>query len=349
MKSLALPATIDALLVTNLLNVRYLTGFSGSSGIAVLTENKLYFLTDGRYTEQAEKECAGCEILITNNNLYDLLNDMIRHEKIERLGYEAETLTVQQLQHYKEKLHTTLFSTEGYIETFRQIKTEDEIQNIKSAVRIASESYLAVLEHIREGVSEIELAAELDYQMKRRGAEKNSFDTICVSGYNSSLIHGSPTSKKIQRGDAILMDFGCVYKGYCSDMTRTVFLDEPGEEEKKVYRAVQNMQENCLKLLKAGVAAKMPDEYIQNALKEAGFDGFMNHSTGHSLGLEVHESPALSVRSDATLKENMLMTCEPGIYLPGKIGVRIEDLVVIKKDGIENLTENITKEMIVLS
>lgn len=349
MRLVELPATIDALLVTNLLNVRYLTGFSGSNGIAVLTENKLYFLTDGRYAEQSETECAGCEILITSGNLYDLLNNIIEHEKIKQLGYEAETLTVQQFQHYKEKLHAALFSTEGYIETFRQIKSEDEIQKIKSAVRIANESFLTVLDQIHEGVREIELAAELDYQMRKHGAEKNSFDTICVSGQNSSLIHGSPTSKKIQKGDAILMDFGCIYEGYCSDMTRTVFLGEPGEEEQKVYRAVQNMQQNCLNLLKAGVAAKMPDEYIQRALKEAGYEGFMNHSTGHSLGLEVHEAPSLSVRSDEILKENMLMTCEPGIYLPGKIGVRIEDLVVIKKDGIENLTEEITKEMIVLS
>ena len=233
------------------------------------------------------------------------------------------------------------------LDSLRIIKTQNEINKIKKAEQIGVNAFNHILDYIKTGVTEKDIASEIEYFMKKSGAEKTSFDTIVLSGKRTALPHGMPSGKKIKNGEFVLMDFGCVYDGYCSDMTRTVCLGKPDSDSKKIYNIVKEAQNNALQNIKEGVLASDADTFARDVIKSYGYSDYFGNSLGHGVGLKIHEKPSVSPSSETVLKENMVISCEPGIYIYDKVGVRIEDLIVVKQNGIENLT-NITNELIIL-
>ena len=264
------------------------------------------------------------------------------------LGVESDRMTVEEFEllahHVRRKAITPL---KGFIEELRRVKSEDEIALIAKAEAISDEAFSHVIKLIKPGMTELEIAMELEFQMRRAGASGVSFDTIVASGKRSSMPHGVATDKKVEIGDFITMDYGCIYQGYCSDITRTIALGQVDEKQETVYNLVRKAQEEALAVIKAGVTGKEVHMAAQNVFQDAGYGPFFGHGLGHSVGLEIHEEPRFSPKAEEVMQENMVITVEPGLYLPNWGGVRIEDLVVIKKDGYINLTHS-PKELIIL-
>lgn len=329
----------DAFLITSPHELRYFTGFSGGEGMAVIGKDFRILITDSRYIEAAAKEAEEFET-IEASLYYMQLNGILSDRGIKRIFYNDSHMTVKELSRINSALKGAfeLIPAADSLEKMRMIKTEYELECIRTAEEIGSAAFEYVLGKIRENMTELELAAEIEYFMKKSGAQKTSFDTIAVSGKKTSMPHGVPDDKKISLGDFITMDFGCVYKGYCSDMTRTVVLGKADKKQKEIYNIVLNAQLAALEFMEAGKSAKAADRVARDIIEKAGYGKFFGHSLGHGVGLLIHELPNLSPKSDCVLEENMVVSCEPGIYLPGFGGVRIEDLVVIKHGGIENLT-----------
>ncbi len=327
-----------AYIITSPHSLRYFTGFRGGEGVAVLSREKCWLITDSRYTEAATKEASGIEI-IEGLPYFSKLGSVFKEIRVKKAAIEEGFMSAGDFNNLKKMYPDIEFLFSGNeTEEARIIKSSDELICIEKAEKIASLAYEHILGKIREGMTERELAAEIEYFMRCSGAEKTSFDTIVISGEKTSMPHGMPSDKKIQKGDFITMDFGCVYDGYCSDMTRTVVLGEATEKQRDIYNVVLKAQEEALKFLKAGVRARDADEVARDIIKEAGYGEYFGHSLGHGVGLLIHERPNLSPKSDVMLEENMVVSCEPGIYIPQFGGVRIEDLVVIKDNGIKNLT-----------
>lgn len=325
--------------ITSPHGLRYFTGFSGGEGIGVIGLDCKVLITDSRYSEEAEKYTKDFEIKVGAPYHIFLKEILIKYGK-NKIFYEDSFLTVETFERIKESLGTE-FSFSGassITEKIREIKEEYEIDIIRISEKIAADTYKYILNIIKEGLSEIELASEIEYQMKKGGAQKTSFDTIVLSGARTSMPHGMPSNKKISKGDLITMDFGCIYNGYCSDMTRTVILGKASSEQRKIYNTVLNAQLHALENISAGKIAKDIDSSARIIIEKAGYGNYFGHSLGHGTGLLIHESPNVSPRSEKILEENMVISCEPGIYIPGFGGVRIEDLVVVKNNGIENLT-----------
>ncbi len=331
-------------------NRRYFTGFSSSSGFLLATSSGALFLTDSRYLEAAQntiKECAVMELINAKQQITDFFNE----NKVDTILFESERLYVSDFERMKAFFDTKQPISNGsldkIIDEMRAVKSSFEVECIKKAQEISENAFSFILDFIKEGVTERQTALELDFLMLKNGADALSFDTIVVSGKNSSLPHGVPSDKKIQKGDFITMDFGAVYSGYHSDMTRTVFLGEPSKEQVFVYETVLSAQKAALSTLKHGALGVSSDKAARDVIENAGFGKFFRHGTGHGVGLEVHENPTLSPKSEHTLTIGNVVTVEPGIYLPKKFGVRIEDMAFITKDGYENLTGS-TKELICL-
>ncbi len=320
-------------------SLRFFSGFSGGEGVLVIGDNYKYLITDFRYIEAAENETNEYNI-IEAVPYFSKLEDIFTKHNIKTAVIEDKFLSVGEYSSLKKILSDRVKIEFGsdVIEKARICKTEEEISHIRHAEEIGSEAYNYILGEIKEGVSEILLAAKLEYFMRLKGAEKTSFDTIVVSGCKTSLPHGVPSDKKITYGDFITMDFGCVYKGYCSDMTRTVVFGKASDKQREIYDTVLKAQLDAISYIKSGVSAKAADSVARNIIEEAGYGKNFGHSLGHGVGLLVHELPGVSPKSDYVLEENMVISCEPGIYIPDFGGVRIEDLLVVKKDGTENLT-----------
>ncbi|MCL2513556.1 MAG: aminopeptidase P family protein [Oscillospiraceae bacterium] len=340
-----------AALITSGVNTRYFTGYQGA-GALFLSPGRQVFLTDARFSGEAEKIITNCDVA-QYKDFYEALNGLVGDEKIKDLHIEAEKTAVARLDKYKDKLPAVNFLTGGdldkEISAMRAVKSAEEIKFMREAQEIAETAFFHILDYIETGMTEKEIAIELEYFMFKNGAEKISFGTIAVSGVNSAFPHGTPTDKKIEKGDFLTLDFGAVVNGYHSDMTRTVAVGEPGGEKKEIYSLVLKAQEAALEGLKEGLSCKEADARARNIIAEAGYGENFGHGTGHGVGLEVHESPTVSSKSEETeiLEEGNVITVEPGIYLPGKFGVRIEDMAVIKDDGYLNLTEA-DKSLIVL-
>lgn len=330
---------LDGLFVTNPYNRRYMTNFTGSAGYVLITETEALFLTDFRYIEQAEREAEGYTIVQHKASVPEEVKDQVRRLGIKKLGFEAEHMTMAQYSEYQKVLDCELVPTKQVIETFRQVKDEDEIEKIKKAAEIADQAFEHILTLVKPGVREIELANELEYFMRKQGASESSFDTIVASGVRSSLPHGVASTKKIQEGELITFDFGALYDGYCSDITRTVALGKVSDELRQIYDIVLEAQKRGVAQIKAGLTGKESDAITRDYIVEKGYDDYFGHSTGHGIGLEIHEGPSLSYLSNQVLKENMVVTVEPGIYLPKVGGCRIEDDIVITADGNECLTK----------
>ena len=340
---------LDAMLLTGESNCYYATGFMGE-GVAVVTRKGSWYFTDSRYTEAAGKAIGDAAVIWETsraNPFSDLINKALAESGAQKVGFEEEVMTVATHTAYTEKLHCTLVPATAVMTQLRGSKDDEEIENMIAAQRIAEGALEQICREIRPGMTEKEIAARLNYLMVSAGAEKTSFDTIIASGPNGSMPHAVPGMRKVQQGDFITMDFGCVYKGYCSDMTRTVALGEPSEEMKKVYRIVLEAQLAGIAAAKAGVTGAAIDAASRKVIEDAGYGPYFGHSFGHSLGIDIHEAPNAAPSNDKPMPENAVVSAEPGIYLPGKFGVRIEDVMVLRKDGAEVITKA-PKDLIVL-
>ena len=329
-------------------NRKYFTGFESSDGFLIVSENRAVFITDGRYIEAAEKQISNCEVKLLGKT-YPQIAEILKEMNCNRLLVESTRMTVSTYNSLKGVLKKIPVSTDTtldtIINTLRSVKTEIEVENIIKAQRIAEDAFNHILKYIKVGVTEKEIALELDFYMLRHGGEGLSFETIAVSGANSSMPHGVPSNKKIENGDFITMDFGTIINGYHSDMTRTVAVGFATDEMKNVYDTVLKAQQNCLDNIKAGISCKDGDEFARSVIRNAGLGQFFTHSTGHGVGVEIHEFPNLSPASDSVLQIGNIVTVEPGIYLFGKYGCRIEDMVAICENGIYNFTHS-PKELI---
>lgn len=328
-------------------SLRYFTGFCGGEGIALVLPEKRYLFVDSRYTVAAQAEAPDFEVIEFGGSNRNLKIGE-RLEGVRSLVFEEQFLSVLEFRNLEsafEKIEWKCGSAK--LETLRMIKNEEELNWLRKAEQIGVEAYEAVIPQIRPGISENEIAAELEYQMRKRGAEGTSFETIAVSGYKTSMPHGKPDGKKVALGELVTMDFGCRLGGYCSDMTRTVSVGKADAEQKRIYETVLAAQKKGLETIRAGIMGKEADAAARKVIADAGYGKYFGHSLGHGVGLLIHELPNLSPASEIRLEPGMVVTCEPGIYIPELGGVRIEDMVHVTRDGIENLT-HLSKELIEL-
>ncbi len=338
----------QGVLVTDMANVRYLSGYTNDTGCLLLLPERAYLLTDFRFLFQAKQEATECEVLdVAGVGYAKLLGQLVRESGIESLAFEQESVTYATYSAYREAIECELKPIENALATLRQVKTESELVYLRKAEKIGDMAFSQILGELKPGVTELEIAARLTYAMQMLGAEGNSFPPIVASGIHSSMPHAMPSEKKLEYGDFVTLDFGCRYKGYCSDMTRTVVIGKASEKQKHIYHTVLRAQEAALRSVRAGMPGRELDAVAREIIDAAGYEGCFGHSLGHSIGLEVHETPSAGPRSTHTLEDGMLITIEPGIYVQDFGGVRIEDLVVVRKDGCENLTHS-TKELLEL-
>ena len=328
------------LLLTSRYSRYYGAEFDIAEGVAIVTKKGCRYFTDSRYIESAQNGIQGFEVLEVNreNPYSKLMNEAIADFGITKLGYEEVYLTVAELKVYEEKLNAELVPMHDAIYDLRAVKEEWELDYMRKAQSIADKAFDEVLTKIKVGMTEKELQAELIYCLLKNGGDGLSFDPIVVSGPNTSLPHGVAGDRQLQEGDFITMDFGVLYKGYCSDMTRTVALGYATDEMKKVYDTVLQAQLAGIAASRAGVPGKDVDAAARKVIEDAGYGQYFGHGYGHSLGMEVHESPSPSPSGERIMEENMIASAEPGIYLPGRFGVRIEDVVIFKQGGCENIT-----------
>lgn len=333
---------VEAFLITHLVNVRYLSGFTGSFAALLISPRESLFITDPRYEEQSSQEVSPLfsKVILKPGQR---LSQVIYEHGWRSLAVE-DTLTLAQYHRLKEALGEVRFVTwSGVVEGMRRRKSPQEIEKIKRAVELAQRAYMAVKENIRPGSVERDIALDMEFIMRRAGAEGGAFDFIVASGYRSALPHGSASSKEIQPGDLVILDFGARWEGYHSDITRTLKVGEWSEWDKEIYSLVLEAQEAALEAIKPGMMAKDLDAIARRVIEKGGYREFFGHGLGHGVGLEVHEAPSLSPSSQGILEEGMVFTLEPGIYLPGKGGVRIEDMIYMSPEGPEVLT-NLEKE-----
>lgn len=339
----------QGLLVASHENRRYLTSFPSSDGYLLITPSKSILLADSRYIEAAQNSAKDCSDIILLKSFSEQLPELVKSLGITSLFTEAERLSVSEFNSISKLAgcKCTADKTDDFIDTLRRIKSEEEKAKIIKAQRIAEDAFDHILGFIKEGVTEKQIALELDYFMLSHGAECISFETIAVSGKNSSMPHGVPCDKKIEKSDFITMDFGAVVDGYHSDMTRTLAVGEVSSKQAEVYETVLSAQLASLAVLKSGVSCFDADEAARSIIRNAGYGDFFGHGTGHGVGIEIHEQPRLSPKSKQTLEAGDVVTVEPGIYLPSEFGVRIEDMAFITENGCENLT-NSPKNLIIL-
>ena len=331
---------LDGVLLTSEANGFYATGFAGE-GMTLVTRKGCWYFTDSRYTEAAEKAIQGAAIAeISRQRPFSVcINEALEKSGTKVLGFEDAAMTVAEHQRFATKLNAELRGASDLLLTLRSRKDEEEIRELIAAQRIAERALEQILTEIKPGVTEKEIAARLQYLMLSYGAEKMSFDPIVASGANGSMPHAVPTEKPIQTGEFVTMDFGCIYHGYCSDMTRTVCVGQPTEEMRKVYDTVLRAQLAGIDAAKAGVTGKDIDGAARQVIEDAGYGAYFGHSFGHGVGVEIHESPNASPANESPMPIGAVISAEPGIYLPGKFGVRIEDVLVLH----ENVCEDITK------
>lgn len=336
-----LPEGIDAAIITDDINRRYFTGMKSSAGTVLVFRDKAYLIIDFRYIEKATKTVKDAEVIL-QGRLYDQINELLEKHGAKTIAIESATMTVASLNLLKARITAAevVASDElsNAITQLRIVKTQDEIDKIIKAQRIAEAAFEDVLNFIRPGVTEREIGLRLDYYMLSHGAEALSFDTIALTGANTSLPHGVPGETVVENGMFVLMDYGAMYEGYHSDMTRTVCVGKPTEKMELVYNTVLKAQLDALDAIKAGVIGKDIDKIARDVITNAGYGDKFGHSLGHGVGVEIHEAPNAAPSSEHIFKENMIVTVEPGIYLPDEFGVRIEDFVVIKENGCENMT-----------
>lgn len=331
----------EAFLVIQKENQRYLSGFTGSNALLLITQDENFIITDFRYWEQAQKEAFLFKLIQSEEkDLFLKLKTLKAKYSLKHLVFEGDYLTFSQYRKLKDILgKIKLYPSSDWIEEFRKIKDEEETKRIRIAAQITDQALTLVLKNLKAGITEKEIAQELEYQIKKRGGDKIAFDIIVASGKNASLPHAKTTERKITESELIVIDLGTNFQGYNSDLTRTIFLGEIKGKLKKIYRIVWQAQKEALESVKPEEKALKIDQIARNYIEKSGFGDFFGHALGHGVGLAVHEGPVLSKLSKDILKEGMIFTVEPGIYLPEIGGVRIEDLVLVTKGGYEILTK----------
>lgn len=330
---------ISAMIVTDRKNVYYLSGFYGTAGYLAITQHKKLLVTDFRYIEQAKAQTTEYEVAdIKDFKLEDFFGG-------ETVAFENETISYAEYMSLSKKTKN-LVCADGILRTMRSVKDPNETEHIKKAVSISDKAFEHILKFIKPGVTENEIAAEIEYCMRKLGAERTSFDTIAVSGAHTSRPHAQPTDKKIKNGEFVVMDFGCTYKGYCSDMTRTVSVGGVSDDMKKVYNTVLNAQTSALKMLCEGVTGRQAHMCAEDIINKD-YKGTFGHALGHGVGLDIHEHPNLSPKNEIPLVRGNVVTVEPGIYIPDFCGVRIEDMGVVTQNGFDDFTKS-PKELIIV-
>jgi Xaa-Pro aminopeptidase len=331
---------LDALLLTEEANLRYLTGFAGTDAALLMTEGRASLLVDGRFLTEARETVPEVEI-VEIRDLIEGIAAALADAAPSRVGFESAVLTV----HVHQRLLAALGAGVSLrplfdeLSSLRAVKDDEEVRCMQKAAAIASSALQAILPYLRPGVAERDIALELDFRMRRQGAEGSSFPTIVASGPQSALPHATPGARKIQAGEGVVIDYGAVFQGYRSDETCTVFVGgDPDRETLAAYAQVLEAQKLAIAALRAGVVCRDVDRIARDALRRGGWERFFSHGTGHGVGLDVHEAPRLNARSESTLEAGMVVTVEPGVYLPGRWGIRIEDMVLIRADGFEILS-----------
>ena len=333
---------IDAVLISNGNNMRYISGFAGETGYLYISSKHHMVITDFRYTYQAEAEAEGYEIVTIGSEGYEkAINDILRTDNVKRLGFESNDMMYSRYENLLDQLEVDeLVPVKDEITRLRRIKTPQELEYISKAEGIGDKVFTEILTFIKPGMTELEVAARIEYLLKLYGGEKLSFSAIVASGVNSSMPHAVPTKKKIEDGDFLTMDYGCVYEGYCSDMTRTIVVGKASDKQKEIYNTVLEAQLAALDAIRAGLKGKDVDKIARDIINNAGYEGCFGHGLGHSVGLFIHENPRLSPSEEDIIEAGMIQTVEPGIYVRGFGGVRIEDLVLVTEDGYENYTHS---------
>ncbi|MGM9943354.1 MAG: M24 family metallopeptidase [Lysinibacillus sp.] len=339
---------IDGILVTSSINRTYLTDFTGSTGTVLVTKNAAFLLVDSRYTTQASAQAKNVTVQQINRSIfYEEIANIVKLLGVNRLGFEQQHISFYEYSRLSQYLSVELVPLSGVIEKMRTIKSEDEITTIKKAAEISDAAFSHILSIIRPGITEVEIANELELYMRKLGATSSSFDMIIASGLRSALPHGIASEKVIESGDIVTLDFGAYYKGYCSDMTRTISVGEPSQQLKEIYAIVNRALDNALSGIQAGMSGKEADSLTRDVINEAGYGAFYGHGTGHGIGLYIHEDIFMSPTCEELVEVGMVLTVEPGIYIPGVGGVRIEDDIVVMENGVEIITKS-SKELIVL-
>lgn len=336
---------VDAILISDEYNMHYLSG-AEYEGYFFAVKDKSFILTDSRYTEVATEESNGAEVIELSSSYIDLIKELCNKFNVKRLGFEDRNMTFYQYKMFS-SIEVDFVELNDSVEMLRVIKSEQELEFLKMAESIGDKAFDHILGVIKPGMTEMEIAIEIENALKRNGAEKTSFDTIVASGINGSRPHAVPGQKKVQLGELITMDFGCKYKGYCSDMTRTVMLGKADEKQREIYNVVLEAQLSSLEALHAGVKGCDIDKVARDIISNAGYGQYFGHGLGHSVGLFIHEFPSLSPKSNTIIESNVIVTVEPGIYIPKFGGVRIEDMVVVTNNGHINFA-NSPKQLIEL-
>ncbi|MCC5909950.1 MAG: aminopeptidase P family protein [Clostridiaceae bacterium] len=335
---------LDGIFIYKPQNRKYFSGFTGTTGYVLITQDEAKFFTDFRYMEQAKEECSGYDIVEISR--FEPLTNKIQELPLNRLGVEEEYYTFKDFTQFKSKLEKLeIIALEGALTEVRAIKSSDEIKYIEKAASIADEAFTYILEIIKPGVTEKEIALELEFFMRKKGASGGSFSFIVASGVRSSLPHGVASDKIIQENDMVTLDYGCIYEGYCSDMTRTIVVGKANDKQKEIYSIVLEAQIKALESVKPGITGKALDEIARTIITDKGYGECFGHGLGHGLGLEVHELPHVNYIGDAPIEAGMILTIEPGIYVPGFGGVRIEDLVLVTDTDYKVLSKT-PKELI---
>lgn len=339
---------INLLLITNPLNVRYLTGFTGSTGFCLVGQNIAIFFSDFRYRTQYKKQVDKSFRFIEGNNYFDLIVKEIKGHRFRRLFFEDESFNYRNFNLMKKKLgKIKLCPSAGIVDSMRIIKDKREISSIKKAAIVNSKALSDLIPEIKIGVSEIELSTCLESSMRKHGSERIAFDTIVASGVRSALPHGVASKKKINKGNLITIDFGSVVNGYHGDTTRVFSCGEPSKKARKIYDIVLRAQKAAIEKVAPGVRCGEVDAEARNIIQKEGYREYFGHGTGHGLGLFIHEGPRIAPKQDTILKQNMVLTIEPGIYIHGWGGVRIEDMILVTEKSKEIITSDISKELIV--
>jgi len=328
---------MEGLIITRPENRFYLSGFTGEDGILFISLDKLYLVTDSRYVEQAAAESPGWQVVEVAGDYLKALPDLVGGQG--KVGFESRHITYDLYHKLAQHLEGRLKPCVSMVEELRKVKDEEELALIRKAVEIGDAAYRDILPFISIGVTEREIAVELERLLKVKGCSRIAFDTIAVSGIRASLPHGKPSSKRLEAGDMLTLDFGGVYEGYAGDTTRTIAIGEAPAYLRNVYQRVLEAQQAAIRAVRAGVPCREVDGAARDYLKAHGLDKYFAHSTGHGLGLQVHEEPAVGARSEMILQENMVITIEPGVYITGWGGVRIEDVVIVKETGCEIVTK----------
>ena len=342
---------VDAMLLTNEANRFYASGFhsAGTDGVALVTRDQAYYWTDSRYIEAARQQVQDAEVGIATvgHGYAALINEAVARHGLKTVGFEDEYMTVSEHKLYQDKLNAELKGATRLMTALRMVKDDAEIEALIGAQRIAERALSEIYHDMKAGVTEKEIAAKLTYLMLRYGAENMSFDPIVASGANGSKPHAVPSDKPIAAGEFVTMDFGCIYHGYCSDMTRTVAIGYVTEEMDKVYHTVLAAQSAGIAAAKAGVSGCDVHNAAAKVIADAGYGEYFGHGFGHGVGVEIHESPRASATYKEPLPAGAVISAEPGIYIPGRFGVRIEDVIIIKEGGCENI-HRAPKELLVL-